>query len=384
LCYLLVQATPVEGRTMNAVLAERFTGGFIWGGLPLGRWFIILTLTSETALLAAAAQSSFISGPRVMANIATDSWLPHRFSHLSDRLTMQNGVVLVAIAAILTLSFTRGQTSTLVVIYSINVFITFLLSQLAMLRYWILNRASYSDWWRQMTNHFVGLVLCISILEVNVLSKFRQGGGTALALITAVIGFCLYIRRHYHKTEESLRRLDELMLEAAPADTSSVILPRDPDAPTAVCFVKNYDGLGIQLVLSVPLLFGTHFENFVFACVGAIGSGGFKGADEIQNLRHHTEAQLSRYVALINRSGYGADYYYALGIDPIDELERLAHELIQRFPRAIFFVAKLILEREGFWHKVLHNQAAFALERRLQLAGLPVVVLAVAAGPHRA
>ena len=386
LCYLLAQATPVEGRTMNAVLAEHFAGGFTWRGLPLGRWFIIVTLASEAAILAAAAQSSFISGPRVMASMAIDSWLPHRFGHLSDRLTMQDGVVLISVAATLSLLYTGGQTSILVVIYSISVFITFLLSQLAMLRYWFQNRARYSNWWRQLANHLTGLVLCIAILEVNVFNKFRQGGGVALALIATLIGLCLSIRHHYRKTENTLRRLDELILEAVPPDASSVMLPHDTDAPTAICFVKEYDGLGVRLVLSVPLLFGTQFENFVFVGVGVIGSGGFKGAAEIQNLRRHTEAQLSKYVALINRRGYRADYCYALGIDTIDELERLAHKLIQRYPRAVFFVAKLIFEREGFWHKVLHNQVAFALERRLQFAGLHVVVLAIAGdvrGAHR-
>ena len=140
LCYLLVHATPVEGQTMNAVLAERFADGFRWAGLPLGRWFVIATLASETAILAVAAQMGFFSAPRVMASMATDSWLPHRFSHLSDRLTLQNGVVLIAGAAMLTLLYTRGKTSALVLMYSINVFLTFSLSQLGMVRYWLENR----------------------------------------------------------------------------------------------------------------------------------------------------------------------------------------------------------------------------------------------------
>src|SRR5207245_218123 len=140
LCYLLVHATPVAGKTLNAVLVERFAGNFNWPSLPLGRWFIIATLASETAILAIAAQTGFIDGPRVMANMATDSWLPHRFSHLSDRLTNQNGVLLISGAAILTLLYTMGETSTLVLMYSINVFLTFSLSELGMMRYWLDNR----------------------------------------------------------------------------------------------------------------------------------------------------------------------------------------------------------------------------------------------------
>jgi amino acid transporter len=114
LCYLLVNATPVTGRTLNAVLVDRFAGDFTWAGFPLGRWFVIATLASETALLAIAAQTGFIDGPRVMANMAADSWLPHRFSHLSDQLTMKNGLILISGAAILTLAYTWGETGTLV------------------------------------------------------------------------------------------------------------------------------------------------------------------------------------------------------------------------------------------------------------------------------
>ena len=59
-----------------------------------------------------AAQAGFIDGPRVMANMAHDSWLPHRFAQLSDRLTMQNGVLLMGGASLATLLYTRGDVST--------------------------------------------------------------------------------------------------------------------------------------------------------------------------------------------------------------------------------------------------------------------------------
>ena len=56
---------------------------------------VVITLISEAALLLIAAQAGFIGGPRVMANMAADSWFPHRLSALSDRLTMRNGVLLM-------------------------------------------------------------------------------------------------------------------------------------------------------------------------------------------------------------------------------------------------------------------------------------------------
>src|SRR5258705_931539 len=136
--YLLMDVHSVPGKTMNAVLADRLAGSWNLAGIPLGHGFVVITLTSEALLLFVAAQAGFIDGPRVMANMAHDSWLPHRFSALSDRLTMQNGVLLMGGAGFLMLLHTRGKVDTLVVLYSINVFLTCPLTQAAMLRYWFL------------------------------------------------------------------------------------------------------------------------------------------------------------------------------------------------------------------------------------------------------
>src|SRR5262249_53220916 len=82
LCYLLWQIQPVGGKTMNGVLVERMAGHS-----TLGTAFWITTLLSEGLLLVVAAQAGFIDGPRVLANMAVDSWVPHRFAALSERLT---------------------------------------------------------------------------------------------------------------------------------------------------------------------------------------------------------------------------------------------------------------------------------------------------------
>ena len=90
LCYLLADLHPVEGRTMNGLLVDRLS----WGD-----WFTWLTLGTEAGLLLFAAQTGYIGGPRVMANMALDGWVPRRFSSLSDRLTSHYGVLMVGGAA---------------------------------------------------------------------------------------------------------------------------------------------------------------------------------------------------------------------------------------------------------------------------------------------
>ena len=134
LCYYLADLQPGRrGKTMNGLLVDK---------LGWGDWFTWITLGSEAGLLVFAAQTGYIGGPRVMANMALDGWVPRRFSSLSDRLTSHYGVLMVGAAAIASLLYTEGKVDTLVTMYSINVFVTFSLSQLGMIKFWWGRRAS--------------------------------------------------------------------------------------------------------------------------------------------------------------------------------------------------------------------------------------------------
>jgi amino acid transporter len=112
LCYLLIGVHPAAGRTLNAVLADG-----VFGSWKIGGALALITIFSEGALLLVAAQTGFVDGPRVMANMAVDYWFPHRFASLSDRFTIQNGVLLMGGAAALLLIYSQGRISTLVVMY---------------------------------------------------------------------------------------------------------------------------------------------------------------------------------------------------------------------------------------------------------------------------
>ena len=70
---------------MNAVLLDKVAGSWRIGSWNAGWWFVTIALASEAGLLLIAAQAGFVDGPRVMANMAVDSWLPHRFAALSQQ-----------------------------------------------------------------------------------------------------------------------------------------------------------------------------------------------------------------------------------------------------------------------------------------------------------
>ena len=372
LCYLLVHAQPVEGKTMNAVLVEAFAGG--WG--KAGQLFIWLTLAAETALLFVAAQAGFIDGPRVMSNMANDSWLPHRFGQLSDRLSMQDGILLISAASAGTLLYTHGDTSTLVLMYSINVFLTFSLSESGMVRYWFRERAKYPDWRSHIIIHIIGLVLCVSILTVNVIEKFREGGWLTLVVTALLIGLCFVIRRHYLGVRQNLRRLDDVM-SALPSHAAGERKALDPRLPTAVLLVGSYSGLGIHQILTIQRLFPGTYKNLLFVSVGVIDSATMKGVEEVDELKRRTEEGLRRYVDLSGRLGLHADYRMSIGTEVVAEAERVSLEVAEEFPRAVFFAGKLIFERERWYQRFLHNETAYQLQRRLQFAGLNAMVLPV-------
>jgi hypothetical protein len=373
LAYLLSHATPQEGKTMNAVLVESFTSG--WG--RSGPVFTFLFLAAETALLFVAAQAGFIDGPRVMSNMAADRWLPSRFASLSDRLSMHQGILLIAVASGATLLYTRGDTSTLVLMYSINVFLTFSLSETGMVRYWYRERRKYPDWKKHISVHLTGLTLCLSILVVSVAEKFTEGGWITLAVTASLVGLCFAIRRHYVSVSESLKRLDTIMAALPGGEHRSELAPLDPREDTAVLLVGGYGGLGIHQLLTVQRIFRGHYRNFMFVSVGVIDAVHMKGVQEVQDLRHRTEADLRKYVALAHRLGLHADFRVAVGTEAVSEAERLCREIALEYPNAIFFAGKLVFEREAWFQRVLHNETAHQIQRRLQFAGLNSMVLPV-------
>jgi amino acid transporter len=375
LLYMLFRVTPEQGKTMNAVLLGRFAGGFSPGGLPIGPGFVVVTMSSAAALLFVAAQAGFIDGPRVMANMAHDSWLPHRFGQLSDRLTMQDGVLLMGAAAIATLWYTAGNVTHLVVMYSINVFVTFSLSQAAMLRYWW-SRAGEHGRRRGFAIHGTALVLCAAILVGTVYEKFLEGGWITIGVTSAVVLLCYAIRRHYRQVVRHLRSLDSIM-SALPAAARGEVRPVDRKAHTAVLLVGGYSGLGIHCLLSVQRLFPGHFKNFVFVSVGVIDSATMKGVEEVEHVRGRTEEGLQRYVHLAHRLGLAAEHRMSVGTEAIAEAERICRELAGEFPRAVIFAGKLVFEREKWYQRLLHNETAYELQRRLQFAGLNTMVLPV-------
>ncbi len=374
--YLVADIRPLEGQTLNAALARDAFGAGAAHWPALGAGLLWLTLASEAGLLFIAAQTGFIDGPRVMANMALDSWLPRRFSMLSHRLTMQNGVLLFGGGALLSLLYTHGNTLTLVIMYSINVFITFSLSMLSMLVLTWRERREARGWRRDEFLHGTGLILCVSILVLMIREKFMLGGWVTLATTGVLGAACVWCRGYYRLVRARLRRLDDQLI-ALPIRRRPTTRPVNPALPTAVVLVEHFGGIGIHSIFSILKSFPGTFSNVVFVSVGVVDSGNFKGVAALDEMKQHVEENLRRYVEFARRLGLAAEYEMAVGTDVVACASDLCLQIAKRFRNAVVFGAKLIFQRERWYHAVMHNQTADAIQTRLQWAGLTMTILPI-------
>jgi amino acid transporter len=380
--YLLTHSIPTAGKTMNAVLATNLFASWKIGGFAFGKWLVVTTLISEAALLFLAAQTGFIDGPRVLANMALDSWVPRHFAQFSDRLVTKNGVYLMGAAAAATLIYTHGNVTTLVVMYSINVFLTFVLSQLGMAVHWVKERKKDSKWRRHLAVNGTGLVMCICILSITLYEKFAEGGWMTMVITSFVIFLCFLIRRHYQSVRKGLNRLDDLALAPIMAfepdnEPGGGVPKMDPNAPTAGVMVGGFSGFGLHQLLSIQMQFPHYFKNFIFISVGVLDSGNFKGAEGVKKTEDETREHLEQYVEWCHENGWAADYRMTLATEAVSSLEELCRHVKKEFPHTNFFAGRLIFENEKFFHRLLHYETAFSIQRKLQFAGLPVTVLPI-------
>jgi len=373
LCYLLWNIHPVQGQTLNAVLAAN-----IFGDLPFGGVITLVTILSESALLFVAAQTGFIDGPRVMANMANDSWLPRSFSLLSERLTMTNGILLMGGSALLLMIFSHGSIVFLVTMYAINVFITFSLSQFGMARFFYKNRATEKNWKKHIPIHIIGFVLCSTILLITLYEKIGEGGWFTLFLTSILVAFCFLIHDHYQNITNGLRKLDTL-LEVIPATGSKNTEPVNPHKMTAVQMVSGYHGFGVNTFYSITKNFPGMYENFIFVSIAVVDSGTFKGSAEMTALAESTRISLMKYVDLARESGFASDYRMDIGTDVVDMLVPLCKNISKEFPNSTFFTGQLVFRHENPFQRLLHNETAFAVQRRLQYSGITTVILPVPA-----
>ena len=373
LVYLLWNVTPVEGKTYNAIAFGAVLRDMGFATASANHWALLVVLALEAGLLFVAANTGFLGGPAVLANMAGDSWVPHKFRYLSTRLVTENGIVVMGLAALGILWWTGGSVTILVVLYSISVFLTFSVSLWGLATYWW-HRRGRPRWLARLTLSLVGFIVCAGILSLLTWNRFDEGAWAAFALIGAIVAACIGVRRHYSWTKAALSRIDE-QFESTPFGSVAQPPKVDPQAPTAVFLVGSSRGGGLHALLWVQRMFPGHFRNFVFINSRTVDAKSFGGAEDMEAMKIEANVALKYFVNFCHSNGLAATSYLSFGTDPIEGFVELAKKVGDEFPNSIFFTSKLIFESDNWLVRLLHNEAALVLQERLHASGMQMVIL---------
>lgn len=370
LLYLLWQVRPHPGMTLNAVVFQSVLGNWYLADI-----FLLLTLLFEAGLLFVSANTGFLGGPAVLANMAIDAWVPSRFRNLSSRLVTQNGVLLFGGAALFILIATQAHFRYILVLYSINVFIAFAVSLVGLCRHWARKLTSSRHLFRLILA-LTAAIICISILIIMVVTRFFEGGLIALLITGFVILLCYNVRKYYDKVADKFQEADKLLVGDMKLSATKIQNPPfDPNAHTAVLFIGKSPGVGMHTLLWIYRLFPQQFKNFIFVSVGVVDVKNYGVDQSLDVMRKRINATLSYFVEFVHQKGNSAYAICDFDTDPVAKMIEIAENLHRENSNCIFFASNLVFSHDNWLLRKLHNETAFAVQRRLHTQGIMMMIL---------
>ena len=220
----LYHVHPKHSETVISQFARiMFTGSF--------GWFYYVVQAATAAILVLAANTAFADFPRLSSLLARDRFLPRQFANRGDRLVFSNGIVILAVfSGLLVIAF-GGDTSRLIPLYAVGVFLSFTLSQSGMVVHWLRERRklrnarseksepasnvaaddeeihrSYfvtdevtapTNWKKSLVINAVGALATFVVLCVFVATKFLHGAWIVVVVIPILVLLFKSIHGHY-------------------------------------------------------------------------------------------------------------------------------------------------------------------------------------------
>ncbi|HMS76657.1 APC family permease [Gordonia sp. (in: high G+C Gram-positive bacteria)] len=186
-------------------------------------------VAAATALiLILAANTAFNGFPLLASVLAQDRYLPRQMHTRGDRLAFSNGILFLAIAAMIFVISFGAEVTVLIQLYIVGVFVSFTLSQTGMVRHWTRLLRTETDpqsrkrMFQSRIVNSVGLVMTAIVLVVVLITKFTAGAWIAIVLMVAVFVLMKLIHSHYASVQEELDRDDESAV--LPSRTHSIVL----------------------------------------------------------------------------------------------------------------------------------------------------------------
>lgn len=322
-----VHVAPIIGQLASSVFAEE--------------WVLFLLVTLVTGMiLFLAANTAFNGFPTLASVLSRDSFLPHQLYNQGDRLNFSNGIFLLAAAAGGLIAIFDAQTTRLIQLYIIGVFVSFTLSQLGMVKHWsrLLALESSASVRKSMRRsrviNLLGACITALIFVVVLITKFVHGAWIALLMMVVLFFTMRLIRKHYDR----VRRLLEVpSMEQA---------RRLPSRVHAVVLVSRLQRPAMRAIAYAR---ASHPSTLEIATVAI-------NPDDVAELKKQWAAS-------------GLNIALTVIASPYREVARPAVNYIRSLRRrspsdlVVVYLPEFLVEH--WWQKILHNQTAFRIRSRL-------------------
>jgi amino acid transporter len=189
-----VEANAAGNPTVIGQIAQQVFSGPLFFMYPVFQLATLLILTL-------AANTSYSDFPRLASLLARDHFLPHQFAFRGDRLAFSIGIVFLAVLASLLLVVFKGDTTSLINLYAVGVFLSFTLSQSGMVRHWWRLRSEHKGWQRSLAINGLGAATTLLVAVVIASTKFLEGAWIVVVLIPLLVAMFLAISLHYQRVE---------------------------------------------------------------------------------------------------------------------------------------------------------------------------------------
>ena len=300
-----------------------------------GFYFVVAT---TGIILILAANTAFNGFPVLGSILAKDGFAPRQLGSRGDRLAYSNGILILAgFAMILILAF-NAQTTRLIQLYIVGVFVSFNLSQLGMIRHWTRHLKTEEDpavrrkMFRSRIINSIGLAMTASVFVVVLITKFLAGAWIAILAMVVFYAILRSIRNHYDRVEEEL-----------------VIGDSDPVLPTRVHAIVLVSKLHKPTMRALAYAKATRPNVLEAVYVDTGDTRAHKLVDEWDAQRIDVPLKM----------------LYSPFREVIRPIVQYAVEIREANPRGVVavYIPEYVVGR--WWEQVLHNQTALRLKGRL-------------------
>ena len=215
-------------KTLIAQIAEA-----IFAGFPVG--FYIVSFTTGL-ILVLACNTAFNGFPVLGSILAQDRFLPRQLHTRGDRLAFSNGIVFLAVIAMILIIGFQAQVNALIQLYIVGVFVSFTFSQLGMIKHWNKLLRTERDatvrrrYRRSQTINAIGFCFTGVVLVIVLITKFLAGAWIAILAMAVIFVTMRAIKKHYERVAQEIAAdEDDLVL---PSRVHAIVLVSKLHLPT--------------------------------------------------------------------------------------------------------------------------------------------------------